>query len=85
MGTVLCAWEMGSALGHLARFRALADRLTARGHEVDFALRELGSAELMLGRNRYRWFQAPMLTVASRPRVNPCTYTEILLQHGYAD
>ncbi|WP_260294259.1 glycosyltransferase [Sedimenticola hydrogenitrophicus] len=85
MGKVLCAWELGSAFGHLGRFRRIADQLAAHGHEVDFALRELGSAELMLGRTRFRWFQAPMLTPAFRPRTRPCTYTEILLQHGYAD
>ncbi len=85
MGRVLCAWELGGALGHLARFRVLADLLSARGHEAVFALRELGSAELMLGRTRYRWFRAPLLTPVFQPRVRPCTYTEILLQHGYAD
>jgi UDP:flavonoid glycosyltransferase YjiC (YdhE family) len=85
MGRVLCAWELGGALGHLGRFRVFADQLAARDHEVVLALRELGSAELMLGRTRYRWFQAPMLTPVFRPSSRPCTYTEILLQHGYAD
>lgn len=85
MARVLCAWELGGELGHLGRFRVFADRLAAQGHEVTLVLRELGSAQLMLGRARYRWFQAPVLKPLFRPSSRPCTYTEILLQQGYAD
>ena len=35
---VVLAWEMGSELGHLANFSALAQGLLARGHRVTLVL-----------------------------------------------
>lgn len=42
---VVLAWEMGSELGHLANFSALAQGLLARGHRVTLVLKDLSRAE----------------------------------------
>ncbi|MCG8504257.1 MAG: hypothetical protein MI755_06600 [Sphingomonadales bacterium] len=41
MGRILCAWEMGSGTGHLHNLAALAPALKARGHEMNFAVRDV--------------------------------------------
>jgi UDP:flavonoid glycosyltransferase YjiC (YdhE family) len=51
MATILFTWELGGGLGHVLRFRSLAERLIARGHCVVAALRELKQAEIAFGRH----------------------------------
>ena len=40
MARVLCAWELGSGLGHIGRIVPIARELRALGHEVVMVLRD---------------------------------------------
>jgi UDP:flavonoid glycosyltransferase YjiC (YdhE family) len=41
MASIVLCWELGAALGHAGRLKALARPLVARGHAVSFVLRDL--------------------------------------------
>jgi UDP:flavonoid glycosyltransferase YjiC (YdhE family) len=41
MANIVFCWELGAALGHAGRLKALAQPLRARGHNVSFVLRDL--------------------------------------------
>jgi hypothetical protein len=85
MSRVLFVWELGEGLGHLGRFPLLADYLRRHGHEVGFALRDLGAAEPVLGAGDWPLLQAP---IALKRRANlplAANYAELLARVGYAD
>jgi UDP:flavonoid glycosyltransferase YjiC (YdhE family) len=82
---VLFAWELGEGLGHIGSFPLLAGYLRERGHEVGFALRDLGYADPVLGQGDWPLFQAP---VSQRRKTNlplAANFAEILPRVGYAD
>ena len=86
MSRILCVWELGSGYGHMATFLPLALRLLHRGHEVIFALRDLSSAEFVLGRHGFLLLQAPIWIqkVSGLPEP-PLNYAEILHRFGFLD
>lgn len=82
---ILFAWELGANFGHLARQLPVARELTARGHQVTFAVRDTGLAAKFLTPNGYRFIQAPALLTKPRLRMPPASYSEILLAEGFHD
>jgi hypothetical protein len=71
VANIVMCWELGGDLGHVARMKPLAEALQARGHRVDFVLRECLPAEKLLDPQRFRWFQAPYQTEAVPVPFNP--------------
>lgn len=49
MATLLCTWELGSQLGHLANLRLPIERAVRAGHRVVLAARELHRVHEVLG------------------------------------
>lgn len=83
MARILLAWELGANLGHVSRMQALAQVLTAQGHDCLYAASDLRSAE--------EWrlapvFQAPVRAGAARnPVRTQVSYASLLNNSGYDD
>jgi hypothetical protein len=98
MSTILYAWELGGGLGHILRFRPLAERLIGRGHRVIAALRELRNAEAMVDRrsamelpprtglpSEIEYLVAPHLAWRIRDPIEPAMiYADLLHNIGFA-
>lgn len=83
MATILLTWELGGGLGHVVPLSALADGLSARGHQVVMALRDL-SANTILERTAASVLQAPTPPDgAKRPIEPPYTYAHLLYNCGF--
>ena len=84
MSRILVAWELGAGYGHLQTFPDLAHTLRNRGHDVVFVVRDLTSAESVLGRHGFDCLQAPVWPMQKRHQPTPC-FAEILARLGYRD
>lgn len=85
MATYAFTWELGFGLGHLVNLRPLAERLSARGHRVALALRDLSRASSVFrGRNIELW-QAPCKTRATKQIAPTLSFAHILHDAGYCD
>lgn len=60
MAHVVFCWELGAALGHAGRLKALAQPLRARGHAVSFVLRDLVHTRRLLADVDVPVYQAPL-------------------------
>lgn len=85
MARILIAWEMGANFGHVARQLPVAARLRDAGHEVLFAVRDLGAASEVLRPAAFAFVQGPCHTGMVRVARPPANYSEILLAEGYGD
>jgi UDP:flavonoid glycosyltransferase YjiC (YdhE family) len=84
MARFVFAWELGTGYAHVAGFLPVAERLRARGHQVELLLRDLTHADQLLGARDLRFFQAPVdLSPATGPSP-PLSYPEILASCGFA-
>ncbi|HLF98641.1 MAG TPA: nucleotide disphospho-sugar-binding domain-containing protein [Methylococcaceae bacterium] len=84
MTKVVFAWELGSDLGHMGRMLPIATRLHSRGVEVEFLIRDLSRAELLLGKNGFDFLPAPyFFNKAASHATPPINYSDILLRYGY--
>ena len=84
MARILCAWEFGADLGHVRRLVPVAEALRGLGHEVCVAFRD--SAHLEAGRDRgFEAYLAPLLRVPAQVSPTPISFSDILLNVGYAD
>jgi UDP:flavonoid glycosyltransferase YjiC (YdhE family) len=84
MARVLFAWELGTGLGHLSRFRPVAHELLARGHDVRLALRDLSRAADLYDPGRFPLYQAPVKTALPvNPIEPPRTFADILHNVGF--
>ncbi|MGN8064541.1 glycosyltransferase [Ralstonia sp. 22111] len=84
MSRILFAWELGANFGHLARDIPVAERLRAQGHDVLFAVKDVGVAEQLLQTRGFSFVQAPVAPSLPR-REAPASYSEILIAAGYGD
>ncbi len=84
MSHFLFAWELGGQTGHLHHIARVAAEITARGHRVTVATRNLEDAARVLGRLRVALVQAPMHL---RPSTLPpsASYAELLFRVGYRE
>ncbi|MBM3358989.1 MAG: hypothetical protein FJY54_14845 [Betaproteobacteria bacterium] len=86
MARILCVWELGGNIGHVASLAVLAKALTARGHDVICALRSLQHADQFLGHEGLRFVQAPLMRGDSTgSREAPLNYADILERSGFCD
>jgi hypothetical protein len=60
MASIVFCWELGAALGHAGRLKALAAPLVARGHAVSFVLRDLVHTRRLLSGTGIPVYQAPL-------------------------
>lgn len=85
MASIVFAWELGTASGHVNELLPAARALVERGHRVTLVLRELHGlrAQEYAG---LRLLQAPLwqMRVQGLPEP-PLSYAEILLRFGYHD
>ena len=86
MGNVVCCWELGGYLGHISRFLPLANALEEKGHHVDYILRDLSRAHLLIKNKNAALYQAPvwLLKAVGLPKT-PVNFAEILQIYGYLD
>lgn len=84
MARVLCAWELGSGLGHVGRLIPIARELRELGHEVVMMLRD--SAYIHLVRSEgFETLAAPLLQQPREANPSPLNPSDILLNLGYDD
>ena len=84
MARVLCAWELGSGLGHIGRIVPIARELRAMGHEVVMVLRD--SAYMHITRaDGFDTLAAPLLHEPRNANQQPLSLSDILLNLGYDD
>jgi UDP:flavonoid glycosyltransferase YjiC (YdhE family) len=60
MARILCAWELGSELGHLSKLRQPIAIALSLGHQVFLAARELRRVKLIMGDLPITYLQTPM-------------------------
>jgi UDP:flavonoid glycosyltransferase YjiC (YdhE family) len=85
MSRILLTWELGLNLGHLARLLPIASRLTARGHSVLVATRDIPAAVSVLGSAGIPFVQASHLSRQLPLRQRASGYADILLSQGWSD
>jgi len=84
--TILFAWELGGGLGHLLRFRRIAERLAAAGHRVLVVLRDLSQAHRLFPAPGIELLQAPIKTGPSPERFAlPSTFAHVLFNMAFGN
>lgn len=83
MSRILFAWELGGNFGHLSRMLPVALALRARGHHVEFAIRELPRGEMVLRPHGFAMLQAPVWIGRGPPGPHAPTFAGILRRCGY--
>ncbi len=86
MANIVFCWELGAALGHAGRLKALARPLVARGHAVSFVLRDLVHTRRLLAGTGVPVYQAPLWLhrVEGLPP-GEASLADILLACGWLD
>lgn len=91
---VLFGWEFGAGLGHVARFRPIAERLVDSGVEVVLALQEIDRAGPFLdasgisSRPGFRVVQAPRWLIPNDPKLRQVPthiFADVMALIGYGD
>ena len=84
MTKIVYAWELGSDLGHIGCILPIATRLESRGIEMEFIIRDISRAELLLGKRGFNFLPAPYFhNKAANHSAPPINYTDILFRYGY--
>ncbi len=86
MAKVMCVWELGGNLGHLACLRRFAVMALEQGHEVYMVLRELQNGPKVLGDLPVHYLQAPFKHgggVANTQRL--LCYSQLIRQYCFTD
>lgn len=86
--TILCAWELGSGLGHVAGLRLVAKRLAAQGCRIVFAAPDVVHPLALLKQDGFPLVQAPIWPASLQDADLPFgagSYADILAMHGYTN
>lgn len=83
MARILCCWERGAALGHLANLRPFIERAVAEGHDVILAARDLRNVPQVFGTMPIRLFQAPVAGLSPVPDAPRIRSVGMLLESFY--
>lgn len=83
MAKILCVWELGEDLGHLAQFSVVSKELLSRGHEVYFAARDLSRSDSFFPEQQVCLLQAPVWQPRLKKPMKTRTFSEILLYQGF--
>ena len=81
--TVLCAWELGGQLGHIARLSHLTQTLEQRGYQCFAALRDLSRALPFFHGQQTRLLQAPVWLPKVTTQRPIQSLADVLLLSGY--
>lgn len=85
MSRILLCWEMGSNTGHIRHLSWLAARFVARGHSVEFALKDPSIASAYLP-DTAAIHRAPLLNPeAIKTTIRAANYTGLLARRGFHD
>lgn len=84
MARIVYAWELGEDYGHIASFMPFALKLREQGHEVIFIIRDLSSAESVVGRYGFHLLQSPLWNkfLPELPDFQ-LSFADILIRHGF--
>ena len=81
--TVLCAWELGGQLGHIARLAHIAQHLHARGYACFAALKDLSRAKPFFADTPIKLLQAPVFLPKIKMQRPVLSLADTLLLSGY--
>jgi EryCIII-like glycosyltransferase len=82
MAVILFGWELGNGLGYARRLAAIADRLSAEGHQPVLALRDPAA----LGTARHWIVRAPEVVGRLRPGIRgfvPAGFADLMACNGF--
>jgi hypothetical protein len=85
MARVLLTWELGGALGHLMSLRPLAKSLSARGHKIFLAARDLSQVRRVFADIDLTLLQSPWNSRRFQIIQPVITYADMLLNVGFAE
>jgi hypothetical protein len=85
MNTFLFTWELGGGLGHLHRLLPFAEGLTARGHRVVVALRDLSRAREVFRDKAIALVQAPFKHRRTNQIEPALSFAHLLHNIGFGD
>lgn len=80
----LFAWEQGGNLGHLSVMLPIARVLRERGHEVLFAVKEVGSAHQLLDEG-FGYIQSPIPIGLKKSRREAASFADVMAESGFGD
>jgi UDP:flavonoid glycosyltransferase YjiC (YdhE family) len=80
----LFAWEQGGRLGHLSKMLPTARILKDRGHEVLFAVKEVGTAYHILDKG-FNYIQCPIPIGLRRQHQQAVSFADVLADAGFGD
>ncbi len=81
MANILCVWEMGGNLGHLANLKPFVDSALAHKHKVTLAAKEIRHLDIFFKGYDIELFQAPYHFRQPSTRFNPLqSYSQLILQ-----
>jgi hypothetical protein len=84
MATILFTWELGQAMGHVAKLRPLAEALGRNGHRLFAALKDVTQAKSLSPHGAVPCVQAPVRLNPARDRIEfPATFAHILHNNGF--
>lgn len=81
----LFVWEQGGNLGHLSVLLPIARILKERGHEVLFAVKEVGIAHKLLDDENFSYIQSPVPTGLKKSRREAASFADVLAEAGFED
>lgn len=81
----LFAWEQGGNLGHLSKLLLIARQMRNRGHEILFAVKDVGTARQLLEGEGFSFVQCPLAVGVRRARREPTSFADILVEAGFAE
>tara|TARA_B100000446_G_scaffold78174_1_gene74109 strand:- start:882 stop:2126 length:1245 start_codon:yes stop_codon:yes gene_type:complete len=83
---IVCVWEMGGNLGHLANLKFFIDEALVRGHRVSLVARQLQHVSTLFHDQDIDLWQAPFLTLPFDEGIGPLvSYPEMILTQGFAN
>ena len=80
---IVCAWELGSNLGHTARLATIARELSAQGHIVTVVLRDLSTAAGFFERQEVALLQAPVYLPKLKMNREFASLADVLTLYGF--
>lgn len=83
MANIVCVWEHGAALGHLANLKPFLERAVKDGHDVTLVSREMPNIPTVLGDLPIRILPVPMVIQPKRDNISWIQSIGMLLANFY--
>ncbi|MFA7404236.1 MAG: nucleotide disphospho-sugar-binding domain-containing protein [Pelobacteraceae bacterium] len=81
----LFAWEQGGNLGHLSVMLPIAHTLRERGHDILFAVKEVGTSHHFLDGKGFNYIQSPVPIGLKKSRCEAASFADVLDEAGFGD